>query len=82
MAAGISAIIFLKKKVAGLARARAKGTRSGRPKIEADEGGIVAAFEAGVSIRRTAQQFGVSPAQVQRVLGLARQHRSLPISLH
>ena len=66
---------------AGLARARAKGRRLGRPKIEADEGGIVAAVEAGVSIRRAAQQFGVSPAKVQRVLGLARQQRDLPTTL-
>ena len=66
---------------AGLARARAKGRRLGRPKAEADEGGIVGAVEAGVSIRRAAQQFGVSPAKVQRVLQVARQQRSLPISL-
>jgi DNA invertase Pin-like site-specific DNA recombinase len=54
---------------AGLARARAKGRRLGRPKVEADEGGILAAVGDGLSIRKTAKQFGVSPAKVQRVVG-------------
>jgi hypothetical protein len=53
---------------AGLARARAKGTRLGRPKVKADEGGILAAVGGGLSIRNTAEQFGVSPAKVQRVV--------------
>jgi DNA invertase Pin-like site-specific DNA recombinase len=53
---------------AGLARARAKGTRLGRPKVKADEGGILAAVGGGLSIRKTAKQFGVSPAKVQRVV--------------
>ena len=56
---------------AGLARARAAGKRLGRPKVGADESGIIAAVEGGLSIRRTALQFGVSPAKVQRVVGQA-----------
>jgi DNA invertase Pin-like site-specific DNA recombinase len=53
---------------AGLARARAAGRRLGRPKVRADEEGIRKAVAGGLSIRRTAQRFGVSPAKVQRVL--------------
>jgi DNA invertase Pin-like site-specific DNA recombinase len=60
---------------AGLARARANGKRLGRPKIEADEARILAAIDAGLSIRKTARQFGVSPAKVQRVVG--QLHRQL-----
>jgi hypothetical protein len=52
-----------------LARARAKGRRLGRPKVEADEPGILAAVKGGLSIRKTAEHFGVSPAKVQRVVG-------------
>jgi DNA invertase Pin-like site-specific DNA recombinase len=53
---------------AGLARARAAGRRLGRPRVQADEDGIRQAVAGGLSIRRTAQRFGVSPAKVQRVL--------------
>jgi DNA invertase Pin-like site-specific DNA recombinase len=53
---------------AGLARARARGKRLGRPTVPADEKGILAAMGAGLSIRKTAKQFGVSPAKVQRVM--------------
>jgi DNA invertase Pin-like site-specific DNA recombinase len=53
---------------AGLARARAAGRIPGRPKIEVDEQGILEAVRKGLSIRKTAKLFGVSPAKVQRVL--------------
>jgi DNA invertase Pin-like site-specific DNA recombinase len=53
---------------AGLARARAAGRRLGRPRVQADEEGIRKAVADGLSIRRTAKRFGVSPAKVQRVL--------------
>jgi DNA invertase Pin-like site-specific DNA recombinase len=53
---------------AGLARARAAGKTSGRPRIFADEQGILQAIRSGLSIRKTAKLFGVSPAKVQRVL--------------
>jgi DNA invertase Pin-like site-specific DNA recombinase len=53
---------------AGLARVRAAGRRLGRPRIQADEEGIREAVAGGLSIRRTAQRFGVSAAKVQRVL--------------
>jgi DNA invertase Pin-like site-specific DNA recombinase len=53
---------------AGLARARAAGRRLGRPRVKADEEGIRKAVADGLSIRRTVERFGVSPAKVQRVL--------------
>lgn len=53
---------------AGLKRARAKGKILGRPKLHTDEAGIREAVEGGLSIRKTAERFGVSPAKVQRVL--------------
>jgi DNA invertase Pin-like site-specific DNA recombinase len=53
---------------AGLARARAAGKTLGRPRISADEQGIFDAVRSGLSIRKTAKLFGVSPAKVQRVL--------------
>ena len=56
---------------AGLARARASGKRLGRPKVEADEKGILAAIEGGVSIRKAARQFDVTPDKVQRLVSRA-----------
>jgi DNA invertase Pin-like site-specific DNA recombinase len=61
---------------AGLARARAAWRRLGRPRVQADEEGIRRAVEEGLSIRRTAQRFAVSPAKVQRVLALAAADRA------
>ena len=57
---------------AGLARARATGKRLGRPKLVADEKGILAAIEGGLSIRKAARQFDVTPAKVQRLLSPSR----------
>jgi DNA invertase Pin-like site-specific DNA recombinase len=65
---------------AGLARAKANGKRLGRPKLQVEEQAILSTIGSGLSIRRTAQQFGLSPAKVQRVLRLARQQRSALIS--
>jgi DNA invertase Pin-like site-specific DNA recombinase len=53
---------------AGLARARAEGRHLGRPKVQADEQNIVEAIRSGLSVRKTARRFGVSPAKVQRVM--------------
>jgi DNA invertase Pin-like site-specific DNA recombinase len=53
---------------AGLARARAAGKTLGRPRVVADEQGILEAVQSGLSIRKTAKLFGASPAKVQRVL--------------
>jgi DNA invertase Pin-like site-specific DNA recombinase len=53
---------------AGLARARAAGKQLGRPKIPADDKGILAAVNGGLSIRKTAKQFHVTPAKVQRLI--------------
>jgi DNA invertase Pin-like site-specific DNA recombinase len=53
---------------AGLVRARREGKRLGRPSISADvEQQILAALKAGMSIRKTAEEFGVNPSTVQRV---------------
>ena len=57
---------------AGLARARANGKRLGRPKLGADEKGILAAIDGGLSIRKAARQFDVTPAKVQRLLSRSR----------
>jgi DNA invertase Pin-like site-specific DNA recombinase len=57
---------------AGLARARANGKRLGRPKIAADERGILAAIRGGLSIRKAARQFDVTPAKVQRLISEGR----------
>jgi GAF domain-containing protein len=67
--------MIVERVKAGLARARAAGRRLGRPRVRADEEGIRRAVEEGLSIRRTAQQFGVSPAKVQRVLALGAADR-------
>ena len=56
---------------AGLARARATGKRLGRPKVPADEKGILAAVKDGLSIRKAARQFDVTPAKVQRLISQA-----------
>ena len=55
----------------GLARARATGKRLGRPKVPADEKGILAAVKDGLSIRKAARQFDVTPAKVQRLISQA-----------
>jgi DNA invertase Pin-like site-specific DNA recombinase len=53
---------------AGLARARAAGKTLGRPRVSADEQGIREVVRGGLSIRKAAKLFGVSPGKVQRVL--------------
>jgi hypothetical protein len=53
---------------AGLARVRAAGKTLGRPRVSTDEQGILEAVRSGLSIRKTAKLFGVSPAKVQRLL--------------
>jgi DNA invertase Pin-like site-specific DNA recombinase len=53
---------------AGLRRAVAKGKRLGRPPIKpAIEERIREALKAGMSIRKTAAQFGVNKSTVQRI---------------
>jgi hypothetical protein len=62
----------------GIARARAKGTRSGRafgrPKLSAErEGAVRAALAAGPGIRRTARLVGTGNATVARIAAEMRQ---------
>ena len=53
---------------AGLARARAKGVRLGRPRVPEDvEAAIRAALASGSGIRKTAEQLGVGTSTMQRV---------------
>jgi DNA invertase Pin-like site-specific DNA recombinase len=67
--------IVVERVRAGMARARAKGTRSGmpigRPAIHpARRAAIRAAYEAGgVGLRAVAKQFGVGVETVRRCLG-------------
>ena len=54
---------------AGLERARAKGTRLGRPRVTAQvEDAILAARAKGKGIRRIASELGVGVGTVQRVI--------------
>ncbi len=54
---------------AGLERARAKGTRLGRPRVTAEiEDAILAARAKGKGIRRIASELGVGVGTVQRVI--------------
>src|SRR5215468_5666300 len=53
---------------AGLRRAKQEGKRLGRPRIAPKlEERILAARKAGLSVRKTAAQFGVDPSTVQRI---------------
>jgi DNA invertase Pin-like site-specific DNA recombinase len=62
----------LRELIAGLARARAKGTRSGkpigRPRVDdKTERAIRASLKAGIGINKTAASVGVGVATVQRI---------------
>jgi DNA invertase Pin-like site-specific DNA recombinase len=64
--------IIQERIAAGIARARAKGTRSGkafgRPKLSAErEAAVRAALAAGTGIRRTARLVGTGNATVARI---------------
>ena len=53
---------------AGLRRAKQEGKRLGRPRIAPElQERILAARKAGLSVRKTAAQFGVDPSTVQRI---------------
>ena len=53
---------------AGLRRAKAEGKQLGRPRIAPElEQRILAARKGGLSVRKTAAEFGVDPATVQRI---------------
>src|SRR5438105_4980088 len=64
--------LIVERIAAGIARARAKGTRSGkafgRPKLSAErEAAVRAALAAGTGIRRTARLVGTGNATVARI---------------
>lgn len=56
------------RAMAGLKRARAKGTRIGRPPMEPDQvQKIQAALAGGAGVRQVARMLGTSPTSVSRV---------------
>ena len=55
---------------AGLAHARTKGQRLGRPRLEIDPARVKSLRKDGRSIRQIAQALHVSPASVHKTLGL------------
>jgi DNA invertase Pin-like site-specific DNA recombinase len=72
--------IIQERIAAGIARARARGTRSGkafgaqgRPKLPAErEAAVRAALASGAGIRRTARLVGTGNAAVARIAGEMR----------
>ena len=54
--------------LAGLKRARAQGTRLGRPRTPVDLGRVVQMRAAGTSIRAVARALGIAPMSVSRAL--------------
>jgi len=57
---------------AGLRRARAQGTKLGRPRVEVDAARVLALRAAGQSIRKIAGTLGTSNTVVARILGDAK----------
>ncbi len=56
---------------AGIAQAKAKGTRLGRPKLR-DDKQILSLRDQGQSVRAIANALGISKGQVQRALGVPK----------
>ena len=60
--------LIIERTVAGLARARANGSKLGRPRINGDlEAAVQASLAQGVGIQRTAKLVGVGVGTVQRI---------------
>jgi DNA invertase Pin-like site-specific DNA recombinase len=60
--------LIVERTMAGLARARANGSKLGRPRIASDiQARIEASLAEGVGIQRTARQVGVGVGTVQRI---------------
>jgi hypothetical protein len=58
----------LERTMAGLARARANGSRLGRPRIASDlQARVETSLRQGIGIQRTARQVGVGVGTVQRI---------------
>jgi DNA invertase Pin-like site-specific DNA recombinase len=57
---------------AGLAKARREGRVGGRPRLVVNRAKMLKLEEEGLSIREIAEEMGVSPASVHRIL---RSHR-------
>jgi DNA invertase Pin-like site-specific DNA recombinase len=60
--------LIVERTVAGLARARANGSKLGRPRINGEiENAVRAALAQGVGIQRTARLVGVGVGTAQRI---------------
>ena len=71
--------IIVERVNSGLARAKAAGTRLGRPKIGGEvEARILELRAAGMGIKAVARKLGVGTGTVQRV-DLARRQRNMPV---
>jgi DNA invertase Pin-like site-specific DNA recombinase len=54
--------------LAGLAKARKEGRVGGRPRIVVSHKQVIARDQEGATIREIAEEFGVSPASIHRIL--------------
>jgi DNA invertase Pin-like site-specific DNA recombinase len=54
--------------LAGLAKARKEGRVGGRPRIVVSHAKVIARDQEGATIREIAEEFGVSPASIHRIL--------------
>lgn len=60
--------LIKERVVMGLARAKARGKRIGRPPTEVDEKAVHSFREAGLSLRAIGRKLGVSRTKIQKVL--------------
>ena len=60
------------RTLAGLARARKEGRVGGRPRLIVDRNRVFALDEAGMTMREVAEELGISPASVYRILKARR----------
>jgi DNA invertase Pin-like site-specific DNA recombinase len=66
------------RTLAGLARARKEGRVGGRPRLVVDRNRVFALDEAGMTMREVAEELGISPASVHRILKARRRLEPLP----
>ena len=66
------------RTLAGLARARKQGRVGGRPRLVVDRNRVFALDEAGMTMREIAEELGISPASVHRILKARRRLEPAP----
>lgn len=69
------------RTLAGLARARKQGRIGGRPRLVVDRNRVFALDEAGMTMREVAEELGISPASVHRILKARRRLEPAPLML-